>query len=55
MYYHKGQAEIGVDEDKQKAYLEYTVGPRYARCYMYDICTSDDGISIANEDVLWVS
>ena len=37
MFYMEGHATIGYDLNEEKAYLDYVVGPRYGRGFVYPI------------------
>ncbi|MBQ9562288.1 MAG: hypothetical protein IJU99_02440 [Lachnospiraceae bacterium] len=55
MYYHEGHASIGIDKMNQKAFLSFSVGPRYGRAYQYEIIYDEEGNRLGEEKPLWVS
>ncbi len=44
-----------VSTDGKNAFIEYHVGPRFARGFRYDIVTGDNGRILENEKLIWVS
>lgn len=54
MYCKEAYAELCYQENGI-AYMMIQFGKRYARCYRYDIVTSEDGIHLVNEQLLWVT
>lgn len=55
MYYKRATGDFYWDIENQKAFVNMSYGPRYARGYSYDIRLEVNKIILENEDVLWVS
>ena len=55
MYFKEGHATIGYDLKEGKAYLDYAVGPRYGRGFVYPIIEVEGGYQLGKPDLLWVS
>ncbi|MCC2818110.1 hypothetical protein LK537_12470 [Lachnoclostridium pacaense] len=56
MYYPEAGFWISFHLDKTEAYLIYQMGPRFGRCFTYDVCFHDGyRAELTNEQVIWVS
>lgn len=56
MYFPEAGFWISYDLAKHKAYLIYQIGPRFGRCFTYDVCFQDGyKAGLTNEQVVWVS
>lgn len=53
MYFNQGSVRLG--SAGNKAYLEYIVGPKFGRCFEYEIIEKEDGSHLGNEKIVWVS
>ena len=55
MYYKEGRILFAINIEKKKIVLEWQVGPRYGRGFIYNIEGSNNEFSILVDKLLWVS
>lgn len=56
MYYAQAGFFISYDLEKELAYLIYRMGPRFGRCFTYEVVFKEnDSVSLVNEQTVWVS
>ncbi len=55
MYYARAKALFYFDEEKGKAFIDFIMGPRYARGFVYDMRNENGNCVLENEVLDWVS
>ena len=55
MYFSEGYSAIGIDEDRNIAYMSFMVGKRYGRGYQYEVLDNEAGKTLGEEQFVWVS
>lgn len=55
MFFNIASASYWYDFEQRKAFIDFVMGPRFGRGYVYDITDTNDSVSIENEQIIWVS
>lgn len=54
-FFFQGWARIGITANGTRGYIEYYMGPRFARSLSYEIVEDNDEVQLGDECILWVS
>lgn len=55
MFFAEAWAEFMIDREKQRVYINYYFGPRYARGIRFTLEEQNGVAGLVQEEVLWVS
>jgi hypothetical protein len=55
MYFQRGLVQYRVADDQRTVEFSSTLGPRFGRGVTFDVIEEQDGIRLANPQVLWMA
>ncbi|MBQ2683788.1 MAG: hypothetical protein IJG02_07930 [Thermoguttaceae bacterium] len=54
-YFEEGRARISIDRINNYAFFSFQVGPLFGRGYRYKILEGENGKTLGEEEMLWIS